>query len=111
MASINKFIEYLRLEKNYSENTIIAYQNDLLKFKEFAVSQFQESELKNVNYSIIRTWIIELSEAGISNDSINRKISSFNSFYRFLLKTKTIEVSPLAKHTALKFCLRKANAS
>ena len=102
MASIDKFVEYLRLEKNYSENTIIAYQNDLLKFRKFVESQFQESELKNVNYSIIRTWIIELSEGGISNNSINRKISSLNAFYRFLLKTKTIKVSPLVKHKALK---------
>lgn len=102
MLSIDKFIEYLRLEKNYSENTVIAYQNDLLKFREFAECQFQESELKNVNYSIIRTWIMELSEAGISNNSINRKISSLNAFYRFLLKTKTINVSPLVKHKVLK---------
>ncbi|PZW38855.1 integrase/recombinase XerC [Mesonia algae] len=102
MASIDKFVEYLRLEKNYSENTVIAYQNDLLKFRKFVESQFQESELKNVNYSIIRTWIIELSEGGISNNSINRKISSLNAFYRFLLKTKTIKVSPLVKHKALK---------
>lgn len=102
MALIEKFLDYLSLEKNYSVHTITAYQNDLLKFGQFCETQFQENELKNVNYSMIRSWIIDLSELGISNNSINRKISSLNGFYKFLLKVKEIEVSPLVKHKALK---------
>jgi len=102
MALIEKFLDYLSLEKNYSAHTITAYQNDLLKFQRFCEAQFQENELKNVNYSMIRSWIIDLSELSISNNSINRKISSLNGFYKFLLKVKEIEVSPLIKHKALK---------
>lgn len=102
MTLIDKFLDYLSLEKNYSVHTITAYQNDLLKFEQFCEGQFQETELKKVNYSMIRSWIINLSEGGISNNSINRKISSLNVFYKFLLKVKEIEVSPLVKHKVLK---------
>lgn len=102
MTLIEKFLDYLSLEKNYSVHTITAYGNDILKFEQFCEAQFQETELKKVNYSMIRSWIIDLSEHEISNNSINRKISSLNVFYKFLLKVKEIEVSPLVKHKALK---------
>jgi integrase/recombinase XerC len=55
-----------------------------------------------VNYSVIRSWIVSLVEQGVSNRTINRKVSSLRSYYKFLLKTKQIEVHPLAKHKALK---------
>ena len=55
-----------------------------------------------VNYSIIRSWIVSLVDEGISNRSINRKISSLKTYYKFLLKTSQIEINPLSKHKALK---------
>ena len=99
----NKFHDYLLLEKNYSQNTVVAYINDIGFFEIFLSSEFDDYSLITVNYNQIRSWIVSLSDDGISNSSINRKISSLKSFYKFLLKTKQLETSPLLKHKALKY--------
>lgn len=99
---LTHFIEYLQLEKKYSVHTITAYQQDLISFQDFILKEFDEKELEQVNYSQVRSWIVNLVDSGVSNSSINRKISSLRSFYKFLLKTKQIEISPLAKHRSLK---------
>ena len=98
----SKFHDYLLLEKNYSRHTVTAYLNDIGFFESFLSSQFDDDNLLAVNYNQIRSWIVSLSDDGISNTSINRKISSLKSFYKFLLKTKQIDSSPLLKHKALK---------
>lgn len=100
--SIFHFIEYINYEKKYSPYTIVAYKNDLEAFQNFCKNEFDESEISNLPYSIIRSWIVNLVEKNISNRSINRKISSLKSYYNFLLKTKQIKQSPLRKHKALK---------
>lgn len=96
------FQEYLQLEKNYSLHTVNAYGNDLIFFQEFLKSNFDTEKLEEVNYSMIRSWIVSMVDAGVSNSSVNRKISSLKSFYKFLLKIKVIESSPLLKHKSLK---------
>ncbi|WP_293894612.1 tyrosine-type recombinase/integrase [Flavobacterium sp.] len=100
--SKNKFLDYLLLEKNYSQHTVTAYINDLGFFESFLANEYDDDNLLTVNYNQIRSWIVSLSDDGISNTSINRKISSLKSFYKFLLKTKQIDSSPLLKHKALK---------
>ncbi|NNT72022.1 tyrosine-type recombinase/integrase [Flavobacterium sp. IMCC34852] len=100
--SKDKFRDYLLLEKKYSLHTVTAYLNDVGFFESFLSEAFEDNDLMKVNYSQIRAWIVSLSDDGISNASINRKISSLKSFYKFLLKTKQIEASPLLKHKALK---------
>ncbi|MBA4134290.1 MAG: integrase [Flavobacterium sp.] len=103
MVSIKaRFRDYLGLEKNYSPHTVTAYLNDLDFFQAFLKGAFEDDDLIRVNYNQIRAWIVSLSDDGVSNSSINRKISSLKSFYKFLLKTKQIETSPLLKHKALK---------
>ena len=96
------FLDYLNLEKNYSKHTLIAYHKDLLEFREFALSEFDFSEINNVGYAIIRSWIVKLVGDGVSNRTINRKISSLRTYYKFLLKIGDIKVSPLLKHKVLK---------
>ena len=98
----NKFQDYLQLEKNYSHHTSLAYLADLNFFHDYIKKEFDQENLLEVNYSLIRSWIVLLSDKGISNTSINRKVSSLKAFYKFLLKTKQIESSPLLKHKALK---------
>ena len=98
----NKFHDYLLLEKNYSQHTVSAYINDIGFFESFLSSEYDDGNLMTINYNQIRSWIVSLSDDGISNSSINRKISSLKSFYKFLLKTKQIDSSPLLKHKALK---------
>ena len=98
----NKFYDYLLLEKNYSQHTVTAYINDIAFFESFLSNEFEDDNLLLINYNQIRSWIVSLSDDGISNASINRKVSSLKSFYKFLLKTKQIDTSPLLKHKALK---------
>lgn len=98
----SEFIDYLTLEKKYSPHTITAYLNDLENFAFFAKENYEYQGIKEVNYSVIRSWIVMMVDNGTSNRSINRKISSLKSYYKFLLKTKQIEVNPLLKHKALK---------
>lgn len=98
----SSFLDYLQLEKKYSIHTITAYEADLLEFRKFIENTFGDKEIEDVNYPQIRRWIVELSEAGISNRTINRKISSLKAYYRFLLKTEQIATSPLSKYKALK---------
>ncbi|NOY47531.1 MAG: tyrosine-type recombinase/integrase, partial [Chlorobi bacterium] len=100
--SFKTFIDYLLLEKKYSLHTVNAYRRDLETFHEFNKERFTDSNINEVNYSQIRSWIIHLVDSGISNRSINRKTSSLNSYYKFLLKVEVIKVNPLAKHKALK---------
>ncbi|MCF8321123.1 MAG: tyrosine-type recombinase/integrase [Flavobacterium sp.] len=96
------FRDYLQLEKKYSPHTVNAYLNDLISFETYIYSEFDSDDLLNVNYSLIRSWIVTLVDAQISNTSVNRKIASLKSYYKFLLKTKQIAISPLLKHKSLK---------
>ena len=96
------FKSYLLQEKNYSVHTVNAYDKDLLDFAEFLVVNYELEDLSEVNYSQIRSWIVFLMDSGLASSSVNRKLSSLKSFYKFLLKSKQIEVSPLIKHRSLK---------
>ena len=100
--SITHFITYLDCEKKYSPYTITAYRKDLSSFEEFCENEFSITTISEVSYSVIRSWVVKLVEDGISNRSINRKISSLRSYYNFLLKSKQITDHPLRKHKALK---------
>ncbi|MBL0014169.1 MAG: tyrosine-type recombinase/integrase [Flavobacterium sp.] len=96
------FRDYLLLEKHYSLHTVNGYGKDLLFFETYIKNEFEQEDLVAVNYAQVRSWIVTLVDAGISNSSVNRKIASLKSYYKFLLKTKQIDISPLLKHKALK---------
>ncbi len=102
MDNKTAFRDYLRLEKNYSPHTVNAYLDDIRFFEKFLKTEFDIDSADNVAYPQIRAWIISMVDSGIGNASVNRKISSLKSFYKFLLKIKQIDVSPLLKHKALK---------
>ena len=99
---IKPFSEYLLLEKNYSPLTVKAYQTDLEAFSSFIEKEYDSDSINDVNYSQVRSWIVNLVESGISNRTINRKTSSLNTYYKFLLKIEAITINPLVKHKALK---------
>lgn len=101
-SQFHSFTEYLLHEKNYSKLTVKAYLTDLEGFSVFINEEYDSSAINDVNYSQIRSWIVFLVEQEISNRSINRKISSLNSYFKFLIKTETIKANPLSKHKALK---------
>lgn len=96
------FRNYLLLEKKYSSHTVTAYCNDVDSFETYNALYFEQESIEQVNYSQVRSWIVSLVDRNISNTSVNRKIASLKAFYKFLLKTKQIEINPLLKHNALK---------
>jgi integrase/recombinase XerC len=102
MNLIDSFLEYLLLEKKYSSHTIKAYESDLISLQDFCRLNFDQENISHVNYSQIRSWIVLLVDQKLSNRSINRKVSSLKSFYKYLQKIKLIDINPLANHKVLK---------
>jgi integrase/recombinase XerC len=102
MNLIDSFLEYLLLEKKYSSHTIKAYESDLISLQDFCRLNFDQENISHVNYSQIRSWIVLLVDHKLSNRSINRKVSSLKSFYKYLQKIKLIDINPLANHKVLK---------
>ncbi|MBC7749942.1 MAG: tyrosine-type recombinase/integrase [Methylotenera sp.] len=102
--STNKdaFRDYLQLEKKYSTHTVTAYCDDLASFESFHKTHFDQEEIDQVGYGQIRNWIVVLVNSAVSNVSVNRKMASLKAFYKFLVKTKQIEISPMFRHKALK---------
>jgi len=99
---LKAFLDYLLLEKKYSQLTVNAYKKDIETFLNFINEEDQTTTIKEVHYSQIRSWIVSLVQKDITNRSINRKISALNSFYKFLLKIEEVNLNPLSKHKALK---------
>ncbi|WP_028283623.1 tyrosine-type recombinase/integrase [Olleya marilimosa] len=99
---LKAFLDYLLLEKKYSQLTVNAYKKDIETFLNFVNEEDQTTTIKEVHYSQIRSWIVSLVQKDITNRSINRKISALNSFYKFLLKIEEVNLNPLSKHKALK---------
>lgn len=102
MSNLIAFRDYLKLEKNYSQHTVSAYLKDIGFFQDFIKINFESENLEEVNYSLIRSWIVSMVDNDISNTSVNRKIQALKSYYKFLLKIKQINASPLLKHKSLK---------
>ena len=93
---IEAFLDYLRFERNYSEHTVVAYETDLRQFGDFLKSVGEELDYTNVDSDLIRSWVVTLMDSSKST-SVNRKLSSLRSFYRFLMKRGKTTVNPLAK--------------
>lgn len=100
--AIKEFVSYLSCEKNYSDHTVLAYKKDVAEFSTFCVTSHDTSDINQIDYVVIRSWLVQLSDSGISNRSINRKIASLKAYFRFLQKIGEITINPLAKHKALK---------
>ncbi|MEM5541050.1 tyrosine-type recombinase/integrase [Olleya sp. AS48] len=99
---LKAFLDYLLLEKKYSQLTVNAYKKDIESFMAFISSEEETNTIQETNYSQIRSWIVNLVQKGITNKSINRKISALNGFFKFLLKIEEVKLNPLSKHKALK---------
>jgi integrase/recombinase XerC len=93
---IQPFIDYLQFEKRYSVHTIRSYQDDLTAFFDFLFIDFGEVKLSAITPEMVRTWLAALKDEGMSSRTVNRKISSLRSFYKFQLRIGEVEVSPMA---------------
>jgi len=99
----NKFITYLSSEKRFSEHTIKSYTTDLKQFTSFLSSQFQIiDEINEISFQIIRTWIASLLEKGINPRSVNRKISTLKTYFKFLIREGELVENPMMKVVAPK---------
>ncbi|GGP04611.1 tyrosine recombinase XerC [Cloacibacterium rupense] len=104
---IEKFLDYIAVEKRYSEHTLTSYKKDLQDFLLFVSSTESTVDLTKVDKKVIRNFLVHLTENQFQKRSINRKLSSLRSFYLFLLKIGEIEVSPLESVSSLKFYAEK----
>ena len=99
---LDSFINYLEFEKRASAHTVLAYRKDLEQFSEFCRTAFEKADIAQAEHAEIRAWIIDLVEEGLSSTSINRKIATLRSFYKFLLRSDEISKDPTYKIKALK---------
>lgn len=100
--SIIQFLDYLEFEKNYSPQTLLNYQLDLDEFLKFYQIETSDSDITQASKIHLRSYLMKLSGASLSERSINRKISSLKSYYKYLLKIEQIEVSPVSGIKTLK---------
>ena len=92
----DKFISYLQFEKRYSAHTIVAYRQDLNSFVEFAEVN-KINEFADLSAAFIRSWIVYLIEGGMKNRSVNRKLASLRTLYKWLRKEGFVDQSPMTK--------------
>jgi integrase/recombinase XerC len=106
MEAIAKFIEHLKFEKRYSPHSLIAYEGDLKQWALFLHLEYEVSTLNEVNASFIRSWLVSLMEAGLEARSVNRKITTLKSFYKYAVRSNWVEINPMGKITSPKVSKR-----
>ncbi len=92
---INSFLDYLKFQKRYAQHTIVSYEHDMVSFFDFLHFQFNEYEVKSIKPAYVRSWLADLKSNENSSKTINRKISSLKTFFKYLLRQGEIEVSPM----------------
>ena len=92
---IAAFLQHLQFQKRYSRHTIVSYQTDLRDFEEFVTGSFGQPNLEDIKSTFVRTWLAALKEQGNSGRTINRKISSLKSFFKFQIKQGNLDSSPM----------------
>lgn len=99
---IQPFLDYLKFEKRFSQHTIISYQTDLIAFFDYLQLTYNGVSLQQLSHIYIRSWLASLKEKGMAAKSINRKISSLRSFFKYQMKMGLMEQTPMTKINAPK---------
>ncbi len=102
----DKFIDYIQFEKRYSPNTLVAYNKDLDQFLDFVEERYNITSIGEINHQVIRSWLVELMENGLTARSVNRKLTTLKSFYKFLLKEGSVSENPMSKISSPKVSRR-----
>ena len=105
-SSIQAFLDYLKYQKRYSQHTIISYENDLKDFFDFIEAKYGPLSLSEISTTLTRTWLANLKRNKMVSKSINRKISTLKSFFKYQLRKETITVSPMTSIVSLKVSKR-----
>jgi integrase/recombinase XerC len=103
---LEPFLDYLKFEKRYSQHTLVSYRNDLEQFFSYLASQFEGPALEQVTPMFIRSWLAELKEDEMTSKTINRKISSLKSFFKYQLKTGVLKQTPMTTITSPRIAKR-----
>lgn len=104
--AVKTFIQFLKYEKRYSQHTIISYENDLQQFQRYLQTHYELENILEAHFSFIRSWIVHMIQNKVTAKTVNRKISSLRSFYKFHKKRRTISTNPMQKIIAPKVSKR-----
>lgn len=99
---LQPFLNFLKFEKRYSRHTLLSYENDLVSFFDYLAVQYGDLPLKEVSHLYIRSWLASLKDGGMTSKSINRKISTLKSFFKFQLREGSLVQTPMARIVAPK---------
>ena len=102
MAMVERFLRYIKTEKRYSNLTVSAYKRDLEQFGGYLINIYELDDITKVTTQMARSYIVSLKEKGEENRSINRKMSTLRSFYKFCLREEVIKISPMQGIKSLK---------
>lgn len=102
MLQIEPFLDYLLYERNYSRNTIIQYRLDILDLQKFGEALLGDLKLEDVTTELIREWVVASMDKGLTASTVNRRLSSLRTYYKYLLRNGIVSVNPLQKVTAPK---------
>ncbi len=94
---INSFIQYIKFEKRFSIHTVLAYENDLKQFFEFIKNLYETENPDEITHPMVRSWIVDLMDKEISPRSVNRKLTTLKTFYKFLLRHQAVKSNPMLK--------------
>lgn len=97
MRIADSFFSYLEFEKRYSNHTVISYKNDLTQFEQYLAVHFELDDLLSVKHLHVRSWVVWMMENGISPRSVNRKLSTLKSFYKFSKRKGVLKINPTNK--------------
>ena len=93
-----KFIKYISVEKRFSQHTIISYTCDINQFNKYIFEEFGvKDKISDISFMMIRSWIASLLEKGISARSVNRKISTLKTYFKFFIREGILEINPIVR--------------
>jgi integrase/recombinase XerC len=99
---VNSFLDFLQTEKRYSQHTIVSYRTDLEQFQAYLQQTYEEPDLTKGSHRMIRSWVLSMMESGMEAKSVNRKLAALRTFYKYLLRSKKLDINPMLKITAPK---------
>ncbi|MDG1716895.1 MAG: tyrosine-type recombinase/integrase [Saprospiraceae bacterium] len=94
---IDNFLLYLSSQKRFSKYTVISYKNDLSSAAKYVLETYEIKDIRKISFFHIRSYIVDLMKNGMSPKSVNRKISSLRSFYKYLIKKSIVDKNPMLK--------------
>lgn len=92
---IRQYLDYLKFEKRYSAHTLRSYGDDLVQFLDFTAVQYGQTPLKDLNAALIRSWLAGMKEEGMASRTLNRRISTLRSFFKYCMRTGILSKSPM----------------